>query len=285
MAAIHRDFGYAPYTTRVDSPIDEALNARAGGVPGLHAHHARLAAPAGFARAGTSAATSRRARSVKIRGRAPSPPTRGSKCCCRDWAGSAFDPTNNIEAGLRHVRVAVGRDYADVPPTRGVYKGGSTSTLAVSVEVTPGETLPTLEPRCKRRPGRPRPSAGRGQDFERRPARAATTAAAVVAFSVYGCHDATLRNRYVDLRNWPAPPRRRITSRRSASPKGAPKKRSSTPSWPTRSRSPASPRRSRRCRRKRASRVVNFALNLARDVRRKRRLQAPLRRSSRGQRS
>jgi transglutaminase-like putative cysteine protease len=35
----------------------------------------------------------------------------------------AFDPTNNLEACDRHVRVAVGRDYADAPPTCGVYKG------------------------------------------------------------------------------------------------------------------------------------------------------------------
>ena len=60
------------------------------------------------------------------------------------WVG--FDPTHNIEAGVRHVRVAIGRDYADVPPTRGIFKGKTASTLAVSVEVTPGETLPTLDP-------------------------------------------------------------------------------------------------------------------------------------------
>jgi transglutaminase-like putative cysteine protease len=60
-----------------------------------------------------------------------------------DWVG--IDPTNDIEAGLRHVRVAVGRDYADVPPTRGVYKGGAASSLEVNVEVTPGDALPTLD--------------------------------------------------------------------------------------------------------------------------------------------
>ena len=32
-----------------------------------------------------------------------------------------------------YVRVAVGRDYADVPPTRGVYKGIATETLSVRV--------------------------------------------------------------------------------------------------------------------------------------------------------
>jgi transglutaminase-like putative cysteine protease len=34
-----------------------------------------------------------------------------------------FDPTNNLIAGERHIRVAVGRDYADVPPTKGVFRG------------------------------------------------------------------------------------------------------------------------------------------------------------------
>ena len=51
------------------------------------------------------------------------------------WIG--FDPTNNILAGERHIRAAVGRDYADVPPTRGTFKGGATSELAISVAVEP----------------------------------------------------------------------------------------------------------------------------------------------------
>ena len=43
------------------------------------------------------------------------------------WVG--FDPTNNIMAGERHIRAAVGRDYADVPPTRGTFKGEADSEL------------------------------------------------------------------------------------------------------------------------------------------------------------
>jgi transglutaminase-like putative cysteine protease len=49
------------------------------------------------------------------------------------WVG--FDPTNNLVAGDRHIRVAVGRDYADVPPTRGTFKGDVESELAVAVRV------------------------------------------------------------------------------------------------------------------------------------------------------
>lgn len=65
------------------------------------------------------------------------------------WIG--FDPTNNLIAGERHIRTAVGRDYADVPPTRGVYKGRAEEILEVGVKVVPteapipeDEVLPTL---------------------------------------------------------------------------------------------------------------------------------------------
>ncbi|PAP78171.1 hypothetical protein [Rubrivirga marina] len=46
----------------------------------------------------------------------------------------------------RHVRVAVGRDYADVPPTRGVYKGKTRSQLRVGVQVKRATFRATVEP-------------------------------------------------------------------------------------------------------------------------------------------
>ena len=49
------------------------------------------------------------------------------------WIG--FDPTNDTEGDERHVRVAVGRDYADVPPTRGVFHGSARSTLETEVVI------------------------------------------------------------------------------------------------------------------------------------------------------
>ncbi|HXC55551.1 MAG TPA: transglutaminase family protein [Rhizomicrobium sp.] len=51
------------------------------------------------------------------------------------WVG--IDPTNDIVVSDRHIRAAVGRDYADVPPTRGTYKGGAESELAIAVAVEP----------------------------------------------------------------------------------------------------------------------------------------------------
>ena len=49
------------------------------------------------------------------------------------WVG--LDPTNNTLTGERHVAVAVGRDYQDVPPSQGVFKGEAESQLAVGVSV------------------------------------------------------------------------------------------------------------------------------------------------------
>jgi transglutaminase-like putative cysteine protease len=67
------------------------------------------------------------------------------------WVG--FDPTNNTPAGERHVIVAVGRDYADVPPSRGVFKGDADSELAVGVTVRQTRTA-AAEPEFLRT-GRP----------------------------------------------------------------------------------------------------------------------------------
>src|SRR4029077_20520100 len=59
------------------------------------------------------------------------------------WVG--FDPTNNLLAQERHIRTAIGRDYADVPPTKGMYKGDASSELAVSVRVAPSDAPPPPE--------------------------------------------------------------------------------------------------------------------------------------------
>ena len=49
------------------------------------------------------------------------------------WWG--LDPTNDQAAGERHVRVAVGRDYRDVSPLRGAFKGARDHRLHVNVSV------------------------------------------------------------------------------------------------------------------------------------------------------
>jgi transglutaminase-like putative cysteine protease len=55
------------------------------------------------------------------------------------WIG--FDPTNDLIVGGRHIRTAIGRDYADVPPTVGTMKGSAQGELQVRVRVTPSEAI------------------------------------------------------------------------------------------------------------------------------------------------
>lgn len=50
-----------------------------------------------------------------------------------------YDPTNACFAGLGHLVVARGRDYADVSPTRGVFTGSYSPSLRVEVTVEPAE--------------------------------------------------------------------------------------------------------------------------------------------------
>lgn len=54
------------------------------------------------------------------------------------WTGGwwGFDPTNDVDVGLRHIWVAMARDYADVSPLKGIYTGGAASAIEVSVDVT-----------------------------------------------------------------------------------------------------------------------------------------------------
>lgn len=48
------------------------------------------------------------------------------------WRG--FDATNDMVVGSAHVKAAVGRDYADVSPTRGSFRGHAEQQLSVAVE-------------------------------------------------------------------------------------------------------------------------------------------------------
>ncbi|MDR6568962.1 transglutaminase family protein [Chitinophaga ginsengisegetis] len=49
------------------------------------------------------------------------------------WLG--LDPTNNCIAGENHVKLAVGRNFSDCSPVKGVYSGGAGHTLDVTVSV------------------------------------------------------------------------------------------------------------------------------------------------------
>jgi transglutaminase-like putative cysteine protease len=143
-AAMYNAFDYSPQTTNVDSPIEEALHARKGvcqdfahimitlvrdlGIP------CRYVSGYLFHRTEDHDRSDPDATHAWVEALLPG----------LGWVG--FDPTNNLMAGERHARTAIGRDYADVPPTRGVYKGGATDNLQVAVRVSPSDAPPSPPP-------------------------------------------------------------------------------------------------------------------------------------------
>ena len=134
---LYEALAYQPSTTQVDSTIDVALAARAGvcqdfahimtslvrglGIPCRYVSGYIAPREAGHDR------STEHATHAWVEARLPD----------LGWIG--FDPTNNMIARERHIAVAVGRDYGDVPPTRGVFKGGAGSELGVAVSVSRAE--------------------------------------------------------------------------------------------------------------------------------------------------
>jgi len=142
-AALPREIAYTPKSTRVDSPVDDALRNRQG-VCQDYAHIMialvrRVGIPCRyvsgylFHKAGSKTRSTEGATHAWVEAYLPG----------LGWVG--LDPTNSVLAGESHVRTAVGRDYADVPPTRGVFKGDATSELTVAVRVAPSDKPPPPE--------------------------------------------------------------------------------------------------------------------------------------------
>ena len=143
-SAIYDAFDYMPDSTAVDSPIDDALASRKGVCQDYA--HIMIALVRGLGipcRYVSGYLFYKSDRSTPDQSHAwieAFLPTLG-------WIG--FDPTNNILVGERHIRVALGRDYDDVPPTKGIFKGVADSELSVEVHVSqveaPAGTLVTRE--------------------------------------------------------------------------------------------------------------------------------------------
>ncbi|QMV20273.1 transglutaminase family protein [Granulicella sp. 5B5] len=141
---LYRYFDYKPQTTNADSPIDDALNTKAG-VCQDFSHimialvRSRLRVPCRYVSGYLYHGERDHDRSIASATHAwieAFLPELG-------WVG--FDPTNNLVAADRHIRTAIGRDYADVPPTHGIFRGRTKSELSVAVRVEPSEGIPSLD--------------------------------------------------------------------------------------------------------------------------------------------
>jgi transglutaminase-like putative cysteine protease len=138
-SGVNRSFSYVKKSTAVNSPIEDALRSRQGVcqdfahimialvrnaripcryVSGYLYHSSETAHPAadGATHAWVEALL----------------PGIG-------WVG--FDPTIDRLASEKHIRTAIGRDYADVPPTMGMMKGKADTHLQVRVRVTPSQAV------------------------------------------------------------------------------------------------------------------------------------------------
>lgn len=142
-SAMFQAFDYAQDSTQVDSPIDVALQARQGVCQDFaHIMIALLR---------TLRIPARYVSGYLYHGRQDN--DRSAAGATHAWVEAlmphlgwvGFDPTNNLMAGERHIRTAIGRDYADVSPTRGVFKGDAETKLSVTVRVTPTDAPKTEE--------------------------------------------------------------------------------------------------------------------------------------------
>ena len=172
--AIHRHFDYTPKATRVDSPIDEAL--RTGkGVCQDFAHVMislvrLLKIPCRYV-SGYKAPRSGEG-NLRAGERSGLASHAWVEAWLPGWGWVGFDPTNDELASERHIRTAVGRDYADVPPTKGLYKGESKGELAVQVIVLQADkptnsevelVFPSQDDEWTETPRNERPSTEDGQ--------------------------------------------------------------------------------------------------------------------------
>ena len=159
MQKIHRELKYSPGETSIATPLAEVLENRRGvcqdfahlmiaclRARGLAARYVsgyirlRPAVPSADCGEGDPATL------AVLPARSPEPQL--------DWIGAGashawvsvysppfgwleLDPTNNVHVGTDHIAIAMGRDFGDVSPLRGVILGGGSHTLSVSVTVEP----------------------------------------------------------------------------------------------------------------------------------------------------
>lgn len=141
---IHSNFKYVPGATEIETPLIDVIRKRQGvcqdfahlmlsilrtyGLPARYVSgYIEASDPTGKASALVGAMASHAWIEVCLPGGA--------------WWG--LDPTNNQVVGERHVKVAVGRDYRDITPLRGTYKGASNQKLDVMVSMKRRRNLKT----------------------------------------------------------------------------------------------------------------------------------------------
>lgn len=125
---ISRELTYDKTVTTVYSAVDEVIALRAGVCQD-------------FAHLFVAVARAMGVPARYVSGYIHDPGEKGHKVASHAWAEAwvpargwiGFDATHPVRTTEHHVRLAVGRDYTDAAPTRGVYVGSATGTMSISV--------------------------------------------------------------------------------------------------------------------------------------------------------
>ena len=125
---ISKEFAYDRAVTNVYSAVDDVLELKAGVCQD-------------FAHLFSAAARAMGVPARYVSGYIHTPGGGGASSASHAWAEAwvpgrgwvGYDATHPVRTGENHVRVAVGRDYTDAAPTRGIYVGSATGTMNVGV--------------------------------------------------------------------------------------------------------------------------------------------------------
>ena len=143
MGRIYREFEYDPTSTTIATPVAEVLANRRGVCQD-------------FAHVGLSCLRSLGLAARYVSGYLETLPPPGQiklqgadashawfSVLLPDFGWIDFDPTNDKIAAEQHITTAVGRDFQDVTPLRGIFYGGGSHELRVAVDVNRVAEKPT----------------------------------------------------------------------------------------------------------------------------------------------
>jgi transglutaminase-like putative cysteine protease len=133
---IYENFEYAPYVTLAQSPIDDVLRKRKGVCQDFT--HLMISILRAF---------DVPARYVSGYIHRPGKESQ-SHAWCEAWLPEmgwvGLDPTNDCVINDHFIKVAIGRDFSDVPPNKGLYRGRASEKMSVRVETRELDRLPSL---------------------------------------------------------------------------------------------------------------------------------------------
>ena len=138
-AGVHRSFSYVKESTAVDSPIAHALRSRQGVCQDFAHIMIALARNANIPCRYVSGYIYHSSEDADTLADGATHAWVEALLPGVGWVG--FDPTINRLVGEGHIRTAIGRDYADVPPTMGMMMGRADTQLQVRVRVTPSQAV------------------------------------------------------------------------------------------------------------------------------------------------